>query len=129
MNGELIVALKDSSKIYYLIPLLALTLTACAKTPEQVVVTEKEFVYPNIPLQAAPKPVDMPNVQWFVINEDNLEESIERIKEAGGVGAFMAITPKGYENLSLGIADIRRYILQQKEIIAYYETQISNMGE
>ena len=122
-------ALKDSSKIYYLIPLLALTLTACAKTPEQVVVTEKEFVYPNIPLQAAPKPVDMPNVQWFVINEDNLEESIERIKEAGGVGAFMAITPKGYENLSLGIADIRRYILQQKEIIAYYETQISNMGE
>ena len=122
-------ALKDSSKIYYLIPLLALTLTACAKTPEQVVVTEKEFVYPNIPLQAAPKPVDMPDVQWFVINEDNLEESIERIKEAGGVAAFMAITPKGYENLSLGIADIRRYILQQKEIIAYYETQISNMRE
>ena len=71
----------------------------------------------------------MPDVQWFVINEDNLEESIERIKEAGGVAAFMAITPKGYENLSLAIADIRRYILQQKEIIAYYETQISNMRE
>ena len=106
-----------------------MTLTACAKTPETVVVTEKEFVYPNIPLQAAPKPVDMPDVQWFVINEDNLEESIERIKEAGGVAAFMAITPKGYENLSLGIADIRRYILQQKEIIAYYETQIPNMKE
>lgn len=66
----------------------------------------------------------MPDVEWFVVNEDNLEEAIERIKEAGGVAVFMAITPKGYENLSLGIADLRRYILQQKEIIAYYETQI-----
>jgi len=69
----------------------------------------------------------MPDVEWFVINEDNLEESIVRIKEAGGVAAFMAITPKGYENLSMGIADIRRYILQQNEIIAYYETQIKEI--
>ena len=71
----------------------------------------------------------MPDVQWFVVNEDNLEEAIERINEAGGVAAFMAITPKGYENLSLGIADLRRYILQQNEIIAYYETQIQQIGE
>jgi len=102
-------------------------LASCAKTPEPIVVTEKEYIYPTIPLQAAPKPVDMPDVEWFVINEDNLEESIARIKEAGGVAAFMAITPKGYENLSLGISDIRRYILQQKEIIAYYETQIQEI--
>ncbi len=69
----------------------------------------------------------MPDVEWFVINEDNLEESIARIKEAGGVAAFMAITPKGYQNLSIGIADLRRFILQQKEIIAYYETQIKEI--
>ena len=69
----------------------------------------------------------MPDVEWFVVNEDNLEESIVRIKEAGGVAAFMAITPKGYQNLSIGIADLRRYILQQKEIIAYYETQIKEI--
>ena len=69
----------------------------------------------------------MPDVEWFVINEDNLEESIVRIKEAGGVAAFMAITPKGYQNLSIGIADLRRFILQQKEIIAYYETQIKEI--
>ena len=69
----------------------------------------------------------MPDVEWFVVNEDNLEESIVRIKEAGGVAAFMAITPKGYQNLSIGIADLRRFILQQKEIIAYYETQIKEI--
>ena len=123
LSGGLIVAWTDSYKTFYLIPLLLL-LASCAKAPEQIVVTETEFIYPNIPAQAAPKPVDMPDVEWFVVNEDNLEEAIERIKEAGGVAAFMAITPKGYENLSLGIADLRRYILQQKEIIAYYETQI-----
>jgi hypothetical protein len=38
--------------------------------------------------------------------------------------AFLAITPKGYENLALGIGDLRRYILQQKEIIVYYEKAV-----
>ena len=37
----------------------------------------------------------------------------------------MAVTPKGYENLSLGMQELRRYILQQKEIIVYYEKAIT----
>ncbi len=75
-------------------------------------------------LQQSPAPVDFPDVEWFVINKDNLDESLKRIEEASGSVAFMAITPKGYENLAVGVAELRRYILQQKEIIAYYEKAI-----
>ena len=39
--------------------------------------------------------------------------------------AFLAITPKGYENLAFGIGDLRRYVLQQKEIIIYYEKAVT----
>ena len=75
-------------------------------------------------LQQPPKPVTMPNVQWYVVSEKNLDEFIERIKADNGTVAFMAMTPSGYENLSLGVADLRRYILQQKQIIAYYEQAV-----
>lgn len=80
-------------------------------------------------LQQSPAPVDFPDVEWFVVNKDNLDESLKRIEEAGGSVAFMAITPKGYENLSVGVAELRRYILQQKEIIAYYEKAIQGEPE
>lgn len=67
----------------------------------------------------------MPGVEWFVVNKDNLDEFLERIKMSAGEVVFIAVTPKGYENLAIGIQDLRRYILQQNEIIAYYEAQAS----
>jgi hypothetical protein len=66
----------------------------------------------------------MPNVDWYVVNADNIDEFLSRIESDVGEVVFIAITPKGYENLALGIADLRRYILQQQEIILYYEQQV-----
>lgn len=71
----------------------------------------------------------MPDVEWYVVNENNLNEFMERIKAEGGAVAFMAITPKGYENLAIGINDLRRYTNQQSEIITYYEQQIQGPPE
>lgn len=67
----------------------------------------------------------MPNVDWYVVSEGNLDDFLQRIKNENGVVAFMAISPKGYENLSIGVGELRRYILQQKQIIAYYEKAVS----
>ena len=75
-------------------------------------------------LQQPPKPVTMPNMQWYVVSDKNLNEFIERVKADNGSVAFVALTPSGYQNLSLGVADLRRYILQQKEIIVYYEQAV-----
>jgi hypothetical protein len=68
--------------------------------------------------------VDFPDSEWFVVSEENLDAALQRIEEEGGSITFMAITPKGYENLAIGVNDLRRYILQQKQIIAYYEKAI-----
>lgn len=75
-------------------------------------------------MQEPPRPVDFPDSEWFVVSEENLDAALQRIKEEGGSITFMAITPKGYENLAIGVNDLRRYILQQKQIIAYYEKAI-----
>ena len=114
---------------WLIIPTALLTLSNCTSVssllPEPQVVVQTEYIERNIPVQQRPSPVDMPNVDWYVVNADNLDEFISRIQSDVGEVVFIAITPKGYENLALGIADLRRYILQQSEIIVYYEQQVS----
>jgi hypothetical protein len=58
-----------------------------------------------------------------------MEEFIQRIEQDAGQIVYMAVTPKGYENLAVGMQDLRRYILPQKEIIVYYEKAITEDPE
>ena len=71
----------------------------------------------------------MPPVEWFIVTEDNFEQKMEEIRAATGNVVFFAITPKGYENLALGIGDLRRYIKDQQAIIAYYEEAVAPNDE
>ena len=101
-------------------------LISCSKfIPEPKIITQTEYVERKIDIQILPKTVDFPNVEWYVVSEKNLDEFLARVKADNGAVAFFAITPKGYENLALGIGDLRRYLLQQKEIIAYYEKAVT----
>ena len=92
---------------------------------EPEVVLQTEYVEKTIPVQERPAKVEMPPVDWFVITEENLDEKLAEVKEKTGQIVFIAITPKGYENLALGIGDLRRYIKQQQSIIAYYEEAVT----
>ena len=38
---------------------------------------------------------------------------------------YYGISPMGYENLSTNMAEIKRYIDQQKQIIIYYEKAVA----
>ena len=113
---------------WLIIPTSLLILSSCGITsgliPEPQVVIQTEYVERTIPIQQRPSPVEMLNVSWYVVNSDNIDEFISRIESDVGDVVFVAITPKGYENLALGIAELRRYILQQQEIIVYYEQQV-----
>ena len=98
--------------------------------PEPKVIVETKFIKTNIPLQPRPKPLKMNNLEWYVVTEDNVDTFFEELKkEQNGVIVFFAITPKDYENLSINVSDIRRYIIQQKEIIEYYEESITDVPD
>ena len=43
--------------------------------------------------------------------------------------AFVALSMKDYENLALNIADIKRFLQQQEQIILYYEKAVTEEGE
>ena len=79
----------------------------------------------QIPTVARPKPVQLSDTRVFVVTKDNYEEFVKEFTETYGELAFVALSMKDYENLALNIADLRRYINQQKEIIVYYEKAVT----
>ena len=103
---------------WILIPTALLALSSCGlvgSKPEPQVVVQTEYIERTIPTQPRPTPVEMPNVEWYVVNSDNLDEFLGRIEADAGDVVFIALTPKGYENLALGIAELRRFILEQRD--------------
>ena len=82
-----------------------------------------------IPTQPPPAPVRLKDVQWYVVSEENLEDFKERITDRQGMLVWYAITVNDYESLSVNLQEIRRYIVQQQELINYYEEAISKDAE
>ena len=106
--------------------LSVLLLTGCSSLrmePEVKVVTKVEKV--QIPTVARPKPLQLNDTRVFVVTKDNFEEFQKEFTELYGDLAFVALSMKDYENLALNIADIKRYLEQQKEIILYYEKAVT----
>lgn len=69
----------------------------------------------------------MKGVSWYVVTEENLEEFKTRFaKETGGQLVFYAIAVGDYERMAINLADITRYIEQQKQLLVYYETAIES---
>jgi len=49
---------------------------------------------------------------------------VEEFTAEHGELAYVVLSMKDYENLAINIADLRRYIEQQTEIIVYYENAV-----
>jgi hypothetical protein len=67
----------------------------------------------------------MTDVNWYVVTTDNIEEFEKRFENETSDLVFFALSVPHYQNLSVNLSDIRRYIEQQQAIILYYETQIT----
>jgi len=104
---------------------LSLTLiTSCGHLePKERIVTE--YVKIGVPVQERPKPVTLYDVRFDVVTKDNIDQFIEENKKAFGGIIFLGLTIPDYENMSLNIAELRRYINQQKSIIVFYENSLS----
>tara|TARA_R110001583_G_scaffold39956_1_gene127969 strand:- start:172 stop:453 length:282 start_codon:yes stop_codon:yes gene_type:complete len=74
-----------------------------------------------------PKPLQLDNLIFEVVNKDNLEQFLTELKkyQNNKEYVFYAITPKTYEILALNMQEIKRYLIQQKEIIIYYKEATS----
>ena len=108
--------------------LLASSLIACGTVDPQVIV-KTDYVEKKIPIQPRPKGVNIYPVYFYAVNEENIDEFLQRFEKENGDVVFFAISVPHYENLSLNLADLKRYIGQQKSLIVYYEDSIAKQSD
>lgn len=113
---------------YGTILLTSLALTGCSllpwSQPEPQIKVVTNTVKTTVPTVAWPKQVQLNDVKIYVVSKSNYEEFVKEFEKKNGGDAYIAISIKDYENLSLNFAELRRYIEQQKQIILYYEEAV-----
>ena len=106
--------------------LLTLLLSSCGylRKPEKEIVVQTVEVQKVIPVQPQPKPVDMTDVKFYVVTEENYEEFKQKFMKTNNDFVFYVVSVHDYENLALNMSELFRYIKQQKEIVIYYEEAV-----
>ncbi len=98
---------------------LAAFLAGCSSAQriveKPVMVERQRILVPEV------QPVEQINLEWVVLTKDNFETKIREIEEQGGQFVIFALTPQGYQSLSINIAELRRYIMQQRAILGAYK--------
>ena len=121
--------LKNYLKVSSLL-LLSLLISSCSSWPKltQIEVQTVE-VERNIPIQNRPRQLDMNDIYFYVVTAENFEEFKKRfVKENGDLVGYV-LSVRDYESLAINMAEIKRYIEQQKQIIIYYEKAVSPKKE
>ena len=121
---------KDYWKVSSLL-LLSLIISSCSSwNPLKTIEIKTVEVERNVPLQNRPRQLDLADIHWYVVTEENFVEFKKRFqKENGDPLVAYVISVKDYETLAIDMAEIKRYIDQQKQIIIYYEKALSPKEE
>ena len=117
----------EHKKYLILLSLLPLfLLSSCSLLPRQKeIIIQTVEVEKQIPLQLQPKPLQFNSVYWHVITQENFDDFIKKFKkENGEAWVFYAISVRSYESMALNMAELKRYIEQQKQVIVYYEEAV-----
>tara|TARA_R100001530_G_scaffold59440_1_gene43084 strand:+ start:193 stop:522 length:330 start_codon:yes stop_codon:yes gene_type:complete len=87
--------------------------------PVEVVSVAKRAPIYHPPL---PEPIESAAIEWRILSPDVMQEYLIAI-EAGEEprAAYYGLTSQGYENLSMTMGEITRYIEQILHIVGYYK--------
>lgn len=104
--------------MWKIIPVLAIALLTSGCFGSKIVdvkadPVERQIIHPNVPDQ-----LSMRRVEWTVFNREKLEKLLADYPDQEIV--LFALSAKGYENLSLNMAEVIRYLKEQKNVIIYY---------
>ena len=95
-------------------------LMGCAQVKEILTIKPMIVERPTLVIQK-PRPVQSKSVEFSIITKDNMEEIFSEMEKKDQDMVFFALTDDGYKALSLSIADMRRFIVQQNAVIKAYK--------
>ena len=110
--------------------LLLLALAGCSGVPKTVTYQAKPIDRQDLILPKT-DPLDLEDVDWFIVTPENAEESFEKLKNQKLEVVFFAITEKGYEKLSINNQKMLKMLSDQNAVIMaykkYYEDTENNI--
>ena len=79
---------------------------------------EKKIIQP-----ADSRPVKLELLNFDFVTSENIDEFLAQVKklQKNDEYVFYAISPKNFEVLALNMQEIKRFIMQQQDIIIYYK--------
>ena len=115
---------KNYLKVLSLLP-LCLIISNCSSWPKLKQIEIKTVQVDRvIPTQNRPRPLNMNDIKFYVVTSENFEDFKKRYEKDNGTFLFYALSVRDYETLAINMAEIKRYIEQQKQIIIYYEKAV-----
>ena len=107
-----------------LLPFLLLS-SGCSSWREVLPVEVKTVeVERKIPTQNRPRPVKLDDVYFYVVSADNFDDFKKRFEKENGDLVFYALSVRDYETIAYNMAELKRFIDQQQQIIIYYEEAV-----
>lgn len=95
----------------------------CSMIPTQTKPVEVVTIAEPMPIYHPPLPleVQLVDVDWTVLTPDLMAEYLKLLEEgAAPQTAYYALTSKEYENLSMNMAELKRYLKDSLHIIEFY---------
>ena len=118
--------MENKMKNIILLSLLAVFLSSCSESVQEIQVTTVEVSKTPLNLPN-PDPLKLQDVEWIIITKDNAMEIFEKLKAAGGEYALFAVEDTGYEKIQINYTDIRNKLAEQKQLLLaykeYYESE------
>ncbi len=110
---------------FLLVGLCGIPLAACDAV-STVNISSTPVPY-QIAIPASPAAVSLNNINFKVVTKDSVNQFIKDqiVAQGNQDPVFIVVNSNGYQNLRLNIAELQRYIQQQKSIILYYKKEIN----
>jgi|SRR6056300_1349170 len=107
------------TKNILIVCLFAIFLSGCSTVSKlDVFKTEVEREPLNL---SQPEAAKMENIKWVIITSENAEEVFAKLKEQGKDPVLFGLSDDDYELLSKNFAQIRAYMIKQRQIIDAYK--------
>lgn len=92
--------------------------TGCSQ--KEIVIQREEVK--KIPLNLSePQPLKLNDITYVVITDKNSKDVFDQMLKESKEPVLIGIDSKDYENLSLNLSYIRKYIIEQQQIIKAYK--------
>lgn len=103
-------------------------MSACGSSvkPIQIVSAPLERVPLDLP------PVDvlkLDDVNWIIVTEENIQSVWADLEKKKYSVVIFGLTDKGYEDLSVNVAKLKKLVQQQKAVIAAYKSYYENQSK